>query len=131
MKKIFLTTGICIISLLSVQAQQTTQQAPTVEQRADKMMNALTSACSLTPEQAAKIKPIITEAINERIANKKQYGSDQDKLEAANKETMKEAHVKINAILTADQQSKLAAFEQQQKAAMQQKQKASVDRDQE
>jgi len=122
MKKIILTLGICIVSLIGVQAQQSdAKTAPTLDQRVDKMMTSLTSTCSLTPDQVTKLKPIVTEAISEKMANKQKYGSDKDKLKQANQALLKESNAKINAVLNADQQSKFAAFEQEKKSEMQKK----------
>lgn len=114
MKKIFFTIAICFVGFFGVQAQQTNAKTePTISQKVDKMMTSLTSACNLTPDQAAKIKPIVTEAANERAASKEKYSSDPDKLQAANKATMAETTTKINAILNADQKTKFVAFEKQ------------------
>jgi len=111
MKKIILTIGICIVSLLGAQAQQAATL--TVDQKVNKMLTTLTSTCNLTPDQVTKAKPIIEETIKARMANRQQYGSDKDKLKAANQATMKAENAKMNAILNADQQVKLTAFEKQ------------------
>ena len=130
MKRIFLTVVICIISLLGVQAQQTDAKPaqPTAEQQVKKMMHNLTTTCNLTPDQVKKIKPIITAAVNEGRANKQKYGSDEDKLKEANQATVKATNAKLNAILTPDQQAKLAAFEKQKKTEMQSKEAADQDK---
>ena len=130
MKRIFLTVVICIISLLGVQAQQTDAKPaqPTAEQQVKKMMHNLTTTCNLTPDQVKKIKPIITAAVNEGRANKQKYGSDEDKLKEANQATVKATNAKLNAILTPDQQAKLAAFEKQKKTEMQNKEATDQDK---
>jgi hypothetical protein len=125
MKKILLTAGICVISFLGVQAQETDgKSAPTVEQRVDKMLKKLTATCNLTPDQATKAKPIVEEAVKAKMANKEQFASDKTKLKAANQASLTTLNTKMNAILNADQQAKLAAFEKE-KAASAQKKKAA------
>lgn len=125
MKKIILTVGICIASFLGVQAQTIAKSAPTFNQKVDKMLTTLTSTCNLTPDQVTKAKPIIVEAIKAKMANKQQYGSDKDKLRAANQATLKAENAKMNAILNTDQQAKLAAFESQRKAEAQKRRAAA------
>jgi len=108
MKKIILTIGICVASLLTIQAQQ--KGGLTIDQKVDKMMTILTSTCNLTADQITKAKPIVAETIQARTANKQQYGSDKDKLKAANQATNKAERAKLNAILTTDQQAKLTTY---------------------
>jgi len=123
MKRIILIAGICLVSLVGIQAQQTTAKtAPTLDQKVDKMMKTLTATCNLTPDQVTKARPIVTETIKAHMANKQQYGSDKDKLKSANKATLATENAKMNAILNADQQEKLADFEKQRQAAAQKKQ---------
>ena len=130
MKRIFLTVVICIVSLFSIKAQQTdAKPAPqTAAQQVNKMMHNLTTTCNLTPDQVKKIKPIITAAVNEGRANKQKYAADKDKMKEANEATLKATTVKLNAILTPDQQAKLAAYEKQKKMGMQSKEAADPDK---
>jgi len=126
MKRILLIAGICLVSFLGANAQQTTAKtAPTLDQKVDKMMKTLTATCNLTPDQVTKARPIVTETIKAHMANKQQYGSDKDKLKAANKATLAAENAKMNAILNAEQQEKLADFEKQKQAAAQKKQAGS------
>lgn len=125
MKKILLTAGICMLSFLGVQAQSTSTSGPTVDQRVDNMLKKLTTTCNLTPDQVTKAKPIVEEAIKAKMANKEQYGSDKAKLKAANQATLTAENTKMNAILNADQQAKLAALEKE-RAAEAQKRKAAA-----
>jgi hypothetical protein len=126
MKKIFLTAGICLVSFLGLQAQQTMSSTatsgPTVDQRVDKLLKKLTTTCNLTPDQVTKAKPIVEETVKAKMANKQQCGSDKAKLKAANQATMTAENAKMNAILNADQQAKLAAFEKERATAAQKRQ---------
>ena len=126
MKKVLLSAGIVLSTLFFAQAQQTA--APNAEQQSEKMMTTLTSTCHLTPEQVTKAKPIITEFVNAVIANKQKFGTDKDKLKAANEASRKTRDTKLSAFLTADQQKQLTAKEGEvkaKKAAMPVKTKAS------
>lgn len=127
MKKTIITLGICLTGLLSVQAQQSSTStssapAPTFDQKVDKLLSTLTSTCNLTPDQVTKAKPIVEETIKARMANKQKYGADKTQLKAANQATLAAENTKINAILNADQQAKLAAFEKSKQDAAQKKQ---------
>jgi hypothetical protein len=120
MKKLILTVGICLSTLVLIQAQQIDKAAPpTKEQRVEKMMTNLNSTCNLTPAQTTKAKPIVTEFVNSVAANKQQYGSDKDKLREANQASMKTMNTKLSAILNADQQKQLTSMEEQKIAARQ------------
>lgn len=127
MKKIILTIGICFISLMGVQAQQATSQSapPTVEQQVDKTMGTFTSTCNLTADQQAKIRPILTQAITQKMENRQKYANDKTKYQEANKALFEDTKTKIYAILTADQQAKLIAYQNAKKAKMQKSTTAS------
>lgn len=118
MKKLILTAGICIASLLCVQAQKA---APTAGEQVEKMMSNITSTCNLTPEQAKSVKPIVTEFVNEKMANKKNAGSDKEKMKEANKASMKTMNEKLAKVLNADQQAKWAEYLKQKQAAKKEK----------
>ncbi len=124
MKKLLLTAGIVLSSLFFAQAQQT---APSADQQIEKMMTNLTTTCHLTPEQVTKAKPIVTEFVNARIANKEKYGKDKEKFVEANKTGKATMNTKLNAILNAEQQKELAAKEKEmtEKAAKAKATKAS------
>jgi len=120
MKKIILTAGICMVSLFYAQAQQANAKASIpFDQKVNKMVGVLTATCKLSADQVAKVQPIIAQAMKEKMANREQYSTDKQKLKAANQATRKETNEKLDAILTPEQQSKLAAFEQQRKAQIQ------------
>lgn len=113
MKKIILTAGICLSSLFFVQAQQAAQ---TTDQRVQGMMDKITAACHLTPDQITKVKPIMTDFVNAVTANKQKYGTDKDKLKTANAASKKERDTKLDGILNADQQKELAEKEKEMAA---------------
>lgn len=123
MKKILLTTGIFIATLLGAKAQTATPINPSSgeEQKTSQELSNLISACNLTPAQAVKARPVITEAVKSKEANEKQYGSNKNKLKTANAATTKMEVAKLSAIMNADQKAKLAAYEQQEAAKMQSK----------
>jgi hypothetical protein len=118
MKKLLLTAGICLSALVFVQAQQTAV-ATTPDQQVEKMMTNLTTACKLSADQVTKAKPIVTEFVNAKIANKQKLGSDKDKMKAANQASMKAMNTKLNTVLNADQQKQLAAYEKEKMAEKQ------------
>ncbi len=130
MRKVILTIGICVAGLMGVSAQQTAPvAAPSTaksaaapkEQQVEKLMTKMKTACTLTPEQIGKVKPIIAEFVSARMENKQKLGSDKDKLQAANQASMKTMNAKLSAVLNADQQAKWTAAEKEMKAEMQKK----------
>ncbi|HTA28276.1 MAG TPA: hypothetical protein VK809_10830 [Bacteroidia bacterium] len=129
MKKAILTIGICVVGLMGVQAQQAMPSStataksgmPTKDQQVEKMITKMKSACTLTPEQTEKVKPIVTEFVSARMENKQKLGSDKDKMQAANQASMKTMNTKLATVLNADQQTKWTAAEKEMKAEMQKK----------
>lgn len=120
MKKILLTTAICLSAFLGAKAQiAMPKSASAEEQKTSQELSNIISTCHLTPAQAVQAKPIITEAVKAREANQKQYGSNKTKLKTANEATTKTEVAKLGGILNADQKAKLAAYEQQEAAKMQ------------
>jgi hypothetical protein len=120
MKKVLFTLAICVAGLTAVQAQQmstsTTAAAaaaktgmPSKEEQVEKMMKTLTSSCQLSPDQVTKVKPIVSEFVKDKMENKQKYGSDKDKLKAANQASFKAMTGKLSGILTPDQQKQFAA----------------------
>ena len=123
MKKIIHTAGICVASLFAVQAQQTpkatTQAAPNGEPQVEKLMKNITSTCNLTQDQVTKAKPIVAEFVKAKMANKKQFGADKDKMKEANMASMKTMNTKLAGVLNADQQQKWSAKEKEMQAEKQ------------
>ena len=112
MKKLILIAGICISSLLGVQAQKTVMNVagPNADKQTEKTVSNMTSVCTLTADQVKNATPIVKEFFTAKIANKQQFGSDKTKLKAANQEAAKTMKDKLSKILNADQQAKWTAY---------------------
>ncbi len=133
MRKVILTIGICVAGLMSVQAQKAAPLAASTakssvspkDQQVEKLIAKMKSACTLTPQQVEKVKPIITEFVSARMENKQKLGSDKDKMKAANQASIKTMNTKLATVLNADQQTKWTAAEKEMKAEMQKKASAT------
>jgi len=116
MKKAILTIAIAVMGLAAAFAQDTTKHARrpmpkmTAEQRADKVTARLEKQLSLTADQKTKIYAIELENAKKmdtwRSADK---GDRKGKMEER-KAAMDEQKAKIDAVLTADQKTKMDAF---------------------
>lgn len=116
MKKLLLTFGIFLAGIFFVNAQDKT------DAKATKLVNRLTQICSLTSDQVSQVQPLAVEFIKAREANKQQYANDSQGLKTANRATTKSYKVKLDAILTSDQQEKLKEANAQRRANMKAKQ---------
>ncbi|KQM66033.1 hypothetical protein ASE74_09080 [Pedobacter sp. Leaf216] len=116
MKKAILTIAIAVMGLTAAFAQDTTKRARrampkmTAEQRAEKVTAKLEKELSLTADQKTKIYAI-------QLENAKKMETwrtaDQGDIKGKMKErkaAMDEQKTKIDAVLTADQKTKLDAF---------------------
>ncbi len=126
MKKIILTAGICLIGLVYVKAQtsvhtiqpsnqtqanglpiQSNGTVSPADHQTASLMDRLTRSCQLTPEQAAKAKPIVAQYVNDKMANRQQYGSDPAKLSQAMDASVQRMKTGLNGILSPAQQAQL------------------------
>jgi len=124
MKKLILAAGICMASFIGVQAQETTavkSAAAPKEQQVEKIIGKMKTACTLTPEQIAKVKPIVTEFVSAKMENKEKAAGDKDKMKTANQASMKVMNTKLATVLNADQMTKWSAAEKEMQAEMQKK----------
>ena len=111
MKKLILALGIVLTSVFSVSAQDKAASG----NGADKMVNTITTVCSLTPDQVTKIKPMVATFVQTRADNKQKYANDPDGLKAANKENKANLKKQLQTVLTADQVTKYEQYLQEQK----------------
>jgi hypothetical protein len=108
MKKLILTIAIVLTGIFSVNAQE--QSGP-----ADRMVNDYTNAAQLTPDQAAKIKPMLDNFITVRKTNKEKYANDANGLKAANKTNKENLKAQLKTVLTAEQIEKLDEYQKMKK----------------
>ena len=88
-------------------------------QRLQREVDGLKEALALTPDQVAKVTPILKEAQEKRTASfakMREAGAkmDREKMMADSKKAQAETDAKLKAVLKADQVTKLAAFRKKQ-----------------
>jgi len=105
MKKLVLTLGIIMAGLFTVNAQV---DSP-AEKQTEKLTTEYTKACSLTPDQVTKVKPLIEKFVEAKMADKKKYANDADGLKKADKAAKDALIADLKPILSAEQQQKMQA----------------------
>ena len=95
------------------------QQGGTPEERLKREMDGLTTALTLTPDQVAKVTPIVTEAQKARsdmFQKMRDSGGqmDREKMMAEGQKMQADTDKKLKAVITAEQGTKLDAFRKKQ-----------------
>ena len=115
MKKILVFALMVMLGLGSAFAQQQRDPAAQLQRQVD----GLTTALSLTPDQVAKITPILKDAQEKQAAARakaREAGGtpDREKMMADRKKMTEETDAKIKPILKGDQVTKLADYRKKQ-----------------
>ncbi|MFN0292328.1 hypothetical protein [Pedobacter helvus] len=132
MRKLLFTVAFAVLGFTASYAQKA-ERAPraertervklSAEERAEKAATALQTKLSLTADQKAKIKQIELDRIKEHDGlRQKDEAKMKAKLEER-KAAMKAHQDKIDAVLTAEQKTKLAASREEMKAKMRERTK--------
>jgi DNA anti-recombination protein RmuC len=143
MKKLLFTVAFAVLGFTASYAQQTekTERADrakrterrervklSADERAEKSASALQTKLSLSADQKAKIKQIELDRIKEQDqARKKDAEAMKDRFEER-KASMKAHQDKIDAVLTAEQKTKLAASREEMRGKMKERLKDRKDR---
>ncbi|WP_316826907.1 hypothetical protein [Pedobacter miscanthi] len=116
MKKAILTIAIAVMGLTAAFAQDSTKHARrampkmTAEQRADKVTSRLEKQLSLTADQKTKIYAIELENAKKMDAWRSADQGDMKGKMKERKAAIDEQKAKVDAILTAEQKTKMDAF---------------------
>ena len=105
-----------IIALLLVSATQASAQRDSA--RTLQRLEDLRTALSLTPDQTAKLKPILFEAQAQGRKIREEYGEDREGARDAMREQMPKTDAKIQALLTADQTKKYDEYKKERRQRM-------------
>ncbi len=111
MKKIVIFYGILIIGVGCNSGTQKNE-----ENRAAKVISKMTAICQLTPDQSAKLEPIVETFIKTKVDNRDKYASDQPALRKADSVNKRHYIDTLKKILTPDQFEKFKAARAQMKA---------------
>jgi protein CpxP len=112
---------LVMLVLVAVMAAGTcfAQMGGTPEERLKRELDGLTTALSLTPDQVAKVTPIVTEAQkarSEMFQKMRDSGGqmDREKMMAEGQKMQADTDAKLKAVITAEQGTKLDAFRKKQ-----------------
>jgi hypothetical protein len=92
------------------------------EKQVAKLMEDFQEACKLTPDEVAKVQPIVQTFVNARIASIKQYGDDKQSLKPAMETNRKNFIATLSVVLSPDQMN---AFEQYMKQKAEERRNAN------
>ena len=116
MKKLILTCSLLIAGVCIAFSQAKTQApapapAPASANAggAEKMMAKMKSIITLTPDQEAKIKPMMETFAKAKAENKTKYATDPKAMKEANEKAKETYKSQIKTVLTPDQQEKMKA----------------------
>ncbi|MGP8217698.1 MAG: hypothetical protein ACLQQ4_19165 [Bacteroidia bacterium] len=109
MKKLIVTFGIILAGLFTVNAQQDSPK----QSQTDKIMNEYTSVAQVTPDQAAKVRPMVESFLATRKENKEKYANDPDGLKAANKANRENLETQLKTVLSAEQVQKIKEYQKE------------------
>ncbi len=110
MKKLILTLGIILTGLLTVNAQDAG-----VERQSTKLVNEYASVAQMTPDQAAKVRPILESFLATRKENKEKYSGNPQALRTANKANKENMRTQLQAVLSPDQIQKIEDYNKEKK----------------
>jgi len=113
---------LVMLVLVAIMAAGTCFAQPgggTPEERLKREVDGLTTALSLTPDQVAKVTPIVTEAQKARsdmFQKMRDSGGqmDREKMMAEGQKMQADTDAKLKAVITAEQGTKLDAFRKKQ-----------------
>jgi Tfp pilus assembly protein PilV len=98
------------------------------DKRVNKIMNDMQQACNLSPDQAAKVQPIVENYVQVKVENGHKYAS-KDSLKMANQENLKNFKKDLLTVITPEQVKQYYVFEKQ-KRSMRRSQPANAQQDQ-
>jgi hypothetical protein len=123
MKKVFTIVTIVLLALtVNVFSQKTTADNSTkpkltAQERTDKLVGEMTTQVTLTPEQVAKVTPIILQAFQQRDSDKITYENNPELLTSSRKQLIKDTSDKLKLVLSEGQMGGLKKYWNSRKAA--------------
>jgi hypothetical protein len=118
MKKLVLTLGIIFIGLITLHAQDAS-----IEKQSTKLVNEYASVAQMTPDQAAKVRPILESFLATRKENKEKYAGNPQALKTANKANKENMKTQLQAVLSPDQIQKIENYNREKKEEKKEAQK--------
>lgn len=118
MKKLFYTVALVVMGITASYAQKPERQKLTAEERADKFATAMQQKLSLTEDQKLKVKQLELDRAKQNDDLRKKDG-DAIKGKMEERKALNKAHQdKLDAILTPEQRTKLAASREEMRGKM-------------
>jgi len=121
MKKYFkiLVIATFALSFVAKSYSQTTSKSTTnetekpkmtIEQRTTSIVDEMTKAATLTPDEISKITPLVTEFLKQKDADDENNKGNKEKLSSARKARMDKLSTQVKGIVTPDQYTKLQNY---------------------
>jgi hypothetical protein len=107
MKKFLSIAALFLMGMIAANAQD--------DKQVSKMMDQLQQGCQMTPDQAAKVKPMVQSFVSIKLQNKKQYADDKPALKAANETNRKNLKANLLTVLSSTQMGQYEAYVKQQR----------------
>lgn len=114
MKKVAFVV-VAILMVFGVQAQDTKKEKKSPEERIEMKISKMKEVLQITPEQEAKIRPVLEQKQKNMEAFRAAHKGDKEAIKAENKKQRELSHKQINAVLTAEQKTKWKAYKEEQK----------------
>lgn len=118
MRKLLYTVAFVALGFATSYAQRPTKSRGTAEERAEKAATAMQQKLSLNDEQKSKIKQIELDRFKQHDALRQKDETAMKAKFEARKADMKAHQDKIDAVLTPEQKTKLAASREEMKGKM-------------
>ncbi|RZL31320.1 MAG: hypothetical protein EOO96_16365 [Pedobacter sp.] len=129
MKKLIYTVALVVMGITASYAQKPERQKLTAEERADKFATAMQQRLSLTEDQKLKVKQLELDRAKQNDELRKKDG-DAIKGKMEERKALNKAHQdKLDAILTPEQRTKLAASREEMKSKMKDRKGDKGDKD--
>lgn len=123
MKKLFYTVALVVMGITASYAQKPERQKLTAEERADKFATAMQQKLSLSEDQKLKVRQLELDRAKQNDEFRKKDG-DAIKGKMEERKALNKAHQdRIDAILTPDQRTKLAASRDEARGKMKDREK--------
>gem|GEM_PF-445122 len=111
MKKLLLVCALLFSAVTFTQAQDAKKE-PTPQEISQKRAASLEKRLSLTADQKAKAEAIYLDHANQIVKLTAEGGDDKKALSAKKKQLTADTEVKLDAVLTAEQKAKYAAWKE-------------------
>ncbi|HXB12052.1 MAG TPA: hypothetical protein VNZ45_08715 [Bacteroidia bacterium] len=124
MKRYIMVAFVLLAGIIGCNSDKKNAANMDPEKQVARLMADFQEACKLSPDQVAKVQPIVQTFVNARIASVRQYGEDKQSLKPAMEANRKNFKESLSVVLTPEQ---MTAFEQYMKQKAEARRNANQD----